>query len=495
MQKNQVWRVSATVLSLTAFSYFAGLGVRGLYGRLSQSEHADERTFSTYTRVASANPRVSEPDLRPLQLYTEVLKRLQAYYVESLPADSILARGSVDAMLNQLNDPNTRFLSKQEVSALQAATVGEYTGLGAVLTVRRSGRTGVDLSDEGAPRSTGVKTITVVSVAPGGPADKAGLKPGDRITEIDGRWIAPTHVSYRVLTQLTDPLGQQDGRPRIVEEDPEPVQPAGEREKQQKELEETRDRWKNAAELPLILAGFVSEGKGEHELTVERGYPSRTLKVRVNLGPTKVETFASRKIDPATGYVQVRTFNAGTPQKLAEALDEFQKSGVKNLVVDLRNSPGGTLEAARDAAGLLVGNVRFATLKRRDATRRLVEQPLVIQKATRRMKPASVVVLVDRGTAGSSELFAAALKDHLGAKLVGSETFGDGSEHDVIRLEDGSGIAITRARMLTSKGVDFEGKGLKADVATPGDALEAAVKLLATAKPAGGSAVQGGAKS
>lgn len=496
MQKNQVWRVSATVLSLTAFSYFAGLGVRGLYGRLSQSEHTDERSFSTYTRVASANPRVSEPDLRPLQLYTEVLKRLQAYYVESLPPDTLLARGSVDAMLNQLNDPNTRFLSKQEVSALQAATVGEYTGLGAVLTVRRSGRTGVVLSEDDAPpRNTGVKTITVVSVAPGGPADKVGLKPGDRITEIDGRWIAPTHVSYRVLTQLTDPLGQQDGRPRTVEDDPEPVQPPDEREKQQKELEDTRTRWKNAAEMPLILAGFVSEGKGEHELTVERGYPSRTHKVRVSLGATRVATFSSRKLDPATGYVQIHTFNAGTPQKLGEALDEFQKTGVKNLVVDLRNSPGGTLEAARDAAGLLVGSVRFATLKRRDAARRLVEQPFGIQKATRRMKPARVVVLVDRGTAGSSELFAAALRDHLGAKLVGSGTFGDGSEHDVIRLEDGSGVAITRARMLTSKGVDFEGKGLKPDVATQGDPLEAAVKSLAAARPNDGSRALGGSSS
>lgn len=488
MQKNQVWWVSATVLSLTAFSYFAGLGVRGLYSRLSTPEPSESRSISPYPRLASVNPRVSEPDLRPLQLYTEVLKRLQAYYVEPLPNDSLIARGAIDAMLAQLNEPNTRFLSKEEVSALQAATVGEYSGLGAVLTIQRGNVRGDAwvAADEGAPARSGVKTITVVSVAPGGPADKAGIRPGDRITEIDGRWIAPTHVSYRLLTQLTDPLGQQDGRPRSVEEDPEPPQPADQREKAKKELEQTRDRWKTASELPTVLARFVSEDKGEHELTIERGTPNRTLKVRVSLGTTKVDTFASRSVNPTTGYVQIHTFNASTPGHLEETLGQFEKSGVRNLIFDLRNSPGGTLEAARDAAGMLVGNVKFATLKRRDTHRKLVDQPMNIAKAERKFKPASVVVLVDRGTAGSSELFAAALREYLGARLVGSETFGDGAEQDVIRLEDGSGIAITRARMLTGKGVDFDGKGLKVDHPAQGDPLEAALKLLAANRPAAG---------
>lgn len=487
MQKNQVWWVSATVLSLTTFSYFAGLGVRGLYSRLNDPEPTESRSISPYPRLASVNPRVSEPDLRPLQLYTEVLKRLQAYYVDPLPNDSLLARGAIDAMLAQLNDPNTRFLSKQEVSALQAATVGEYAGLGAVLTIQRgSARGEVDLADENAPSRSGVKTITVVSVAPGGPADKAGIRAGDRITEIDGRWIAPTHVSYRLLTQLTDPLGQQDGRPRTVEEDPEPPQPADQREKSKRELEQTRNRWKSAAELPLILAGFVSEEKGEHELTIERSGPNRSLKVRVALGVTKIDTFNTRNLNPTTGYVQIHSFNASTPAHLAEALEKFEKGGIRNLVLDLRNSPGGTLEAARDAAGLLVGNARFATLKRRDAHRKLVEQPMNIVKAERKFKSGSIVVLVDRGTAGSSELFAAALRENLGARLLGADTFGDGAEQDVIRLEDGSGIAVTRARMLTGKGIDFDGKGLKVDRAVQGDPLEAALKLLATVRPAAG---------
>jgi carboxyl-terminal processing protease len=91
---------------------------------------------------------------------------------------------------------------------------------------------------------------------------------------------------------------------------------------------------------------------------------------------------------------------------------------------------------------------------------------------------------VDRGTAGTAELLAAALREQAGAKLVGSATFGDGTYQDVVRLDNGAGVSITRAKMLTSKGVEFDGKGLTADTTPQGDPLEAAVKALASAAPA-----------
>ena len=199
-RKEQFWWVSATVLSLSAFSFFAGLGLRGLYERLTDGTDAAGNSLLNYPRLASAAPRaVPDPDLRPGMLYTEVLKKLQVYYVEPLPADTKLALGSVDAMLNQLNDPNTRLLGKSEVEALRNAGQGEFSGLGAVLTIRRynpkeaeeaaaiaadakralPGKlTQPDKKDEDAP-SPGIKTITVVSVAPGSPAEKAGLQAGD----------------------------------------------------------------------------------------------------------------------------------------------------------------------------------------------------------------------------------------------------------------------------------------------------------------------------
>src|SRR5207248_3102007 len=134
------------------------------------------------------------------------------------PPDTRLAQGSVDAMLNQLDDPGTRLLGKTEVDALVGAGSGHYTGLGAVLAVTRYNSGATDaLAEETAPkkpgpqktltpeRVPGMRTLTVVSVAPGSPAAKAGILAGDHLTELDGHWIAPAHVSYRLLTQLTDP--------------------------------------------------------------------------------------------------------------------------------------------------------------------------------------------------------------------------------------------------------------------------------------------------
>jgi C-terminal peptidase prc len=478
MRRNeQVWWVAATALSLAAFSFFAGLGLRGLHQRLTQTEPTSASIF-TYPQIASAAPRaVPDPDLKPGALFHEVLQKLKVYYVEPLPSGTKLSYGAIDAMLNELKDPNTRFLTREEVEALRAASLGQYSGLGAVLTIRRQAADEATAAVPARERSPSVRTITVVSVPPGSPAEKAGLKPGDRITELNGRWIAPVHLSFRALTQLTDDLGPQDYRPRDPEEPVEPREPDPERQKARKELDEARSRWRNSTELPIVMQTLVSEDRGEHELTIERGQPAKTLKIKVNFGRTKVDAFSSRRLNDSTGYVQILAFNSETPKRLGDVLAEFQQSGIKNLVVDLRNNPGGSIEAARDAAGLLLGQVKLAVLQERDASRKLVDRGLFARGAAR-FKPASTSVLVDGGTAGSAELVAAALRDHLGAHLVGSTTFGDGTEQELIPLETGAGISITRAKMLTSKSLDFEGKGLKADVAPQGDPIETAVKTL-----------------
>jgi carboxyl-terminal processing protease len=501
-QTQRVGWVSVTAISLAAFSFFAGLGLRGLISGVPKGKRAADSSV-VYQRFASAAPRVADPDLRPATLYMEVLRKLQLYYVDPLPSNTKLATSSVEAMLARLRDPNTRLLSKAEMDALQQINQGEFPGLGAVLTVRRySSRKEDDLAeaaDEDAPkpqnsatnpggaaaRNTGPLTVTVVSVAPGSPAEKAGLQPGDRITEMDGHWVAPAHVSYRLLTQVIDPIGIQEGHPLDEEDDaPELGGTPAEREKMHKEMAEASGKWKNATDLPSTMDALMGGATGEHELTIERGAPVQTLKVKVTLAPTKVALASSRTLNPGTGYLQVAAMNGDTLRQAREALEGFQKAGVKNLVLDLRNSAGGSIEAARDLAGMLIGEQKFAVVKERDADRKLVERALVAKGASVLFKPAAITVLVNRGTAGSSELLAAALRENAGAKLVGGTTFGDGTEQEVTRLDNGTGVSITHALMLTSKGVEFDGKGLQPDVAAQGDALEAALKTLSAA-PAG----------
>ncbi|MCC2672090.1 MAG: hypothetical protein K0Q72_4562, partial [Armatimonadetes bacterium] len=91
-QKEQVWWISATVVSLGAFSFFAGFGLRGLFDGVRGGRSADGLTG--YAKLASAQPRVSGPNISPQTLYWDVLKKLQLYYVEPLPANNTLALGS-----------------------------------------------------------------------------------------------------------------------------------------------------------------------------------------------------------------------------------------------------------------------------------------------------------------------------------------------------------------------------------------------------------------
>ena len=500
-QKEQVWVVSATCLSLAGFSFFAGYGARYLYSNLARNGRAAAGSPVGFQVASAAQPKGLGPDLRPAELYMEVYKKLQVYYVEQTPGDTAIALGSVDAMLNQLGDPNTRLLTKTEVDALQSEERGEYPGLGAVLTVTRynshegetpavtkSGQPATKVigklpaqsprTEEKAAPSPGVRTITVVSVAPGSPAEKAGLKAKDHITEIDGHWIAPAHVSYRILTQLTDDLGPQDGRPVDPEERPQDQTPQTERDKINKEAAEQRAKWKNATEMPQVIPQLLTANGGDHELTIERGVPQKTIKVKVTLGSTTLQPVTSKKVNDTTGYVQILAFNGSTVQQVTDAVNGFKTSGVKNLVLDLRNSAGGSMEVARAVGGLFMGEAKFATLRSRDAAGKMADRALMTSGGAPKWKPGAVSVLVDAGTAGSSELLAAALRDNLGARLVGSTTFGDGSEQMVARLENGSGVSITRAHMLTSKGVEFDTKGLQADAPAGSDALDAAVKAL-----------------
>ncbi len=495
-QKDHVWWVSATVLSLGAFSFFAGLGMRGLYKNLAGEGDSASRLPSYYPQIASAQRILPGRDnITPQRLFMSVLQKLELYYVDNLPPKTQQSYGAVDYMLNELKDPNTRLVSPVEMEAMEKGAAGQLPGLGAILTIRRfdprtaeqraAAAARMAEAEQNGDTPVGVRTLTIVSVLPGSPAEKAGLLPGDRITEFDQHWIAPAHVSYRVLTQLTDPLGPQDGRPLDPEEDrPRDDMPPAEREKARKESDELRARWKTATDLPTALQALYGAVRGEHEITVDRGTPAKTIKVKVSLDGANAKAFESRKLNDGTGYVRLLTVTPKTVEELSRVAGEFQNGGVKNLVLDLRNSAGGTLEAASDAAGILVGPARFAVLKEKGPAGKLVDRALETRVSSVRFKPQSIVVLVNGGTAGTAELLAAALREQAGAKLLGPTTFGDGTFQELVRLENGSGLSITRAKMLTSKGVEFDGKGLKPDTNPSGDPLEAAVKALAAA-PAG----------
>lgn len=484
IRKKQALLLGASTLALMSFAFTAGYGLRELAvlaqgGPSRFAFSAGPGAPRPLGRIASRNGAAggNERDLGAGQVFYEVLDQLQQQSVEKLPPDTMLATGAVDAMLDRLNDVNTRFVEPDEAAALKGMRTGVFTGLGAVLTIRKNVK-----SDGSAERN-----LTVVAPMPGSPAEKAGLLPGDRITEIDGHWIAPTRLSPRVLHRITEEVEPyftpQPGKDLVPKDDEEKPKPNGDEEKQRKEAAAAeRKKWRNSTDLATVLREMTVQTSGKHTLTVERPGEAKPLTIAVTFARTEVTPVTSKMQGGGVGYIRLAQVNPAAVSAFGAAVTDLRGKGAKSLILDLRRSPGGTLAHAQEIAGHLLPSGNLAILQRRNGDRKLVKQPLAVKSGAKK-RFASIVVLVDKGTAGASEALAVGLRETGQAKLIGEQTFGDGTEQTLFPLDNGAALAITTAKVLSPKEIDYDGKGLKPDVAVAAVAgddrpLEQALRAL-----------------
>jgi len=173
--------------------------------------------------------------------------------------------------------------------------------------------------------------------------------------------------------------------------------------------------------------------------------------------PTGAE-LTSRMADAATGYVRVLEFSKDSPARLKEAVDALAKSKATRYVIDLRGTARGDLDEGVAAARLFV---KSGTLAIRQA--RGDQRELVVSQAGDGAIVAPVVLVVNQGTAGAAEVFAAALNDNDRADLVGEATIGRAARQRLVTLPDGSGLLLSHIRYLTPDGNAIHEKGLEPD--------------------------------
>jgi carboxyl-terminal processing protease len=178
----------------------------------------------------------------------------------------------------------------------------------------------------------------------------------------------------------------------------------------------------------------------------------------------KIESVKSKIIDGNIGYIKLTQFQDQTAKDMSTALKKLRDQKMQSLILDLRNNPGGLLNAAIDVSEQFVGlNRLIVYIKTREGRKddyvsHIKDQP----------EDYPMIVLVNEGSASASEIVAGALQDWGRAVIVGVETFGKGSVQTILPLVDGSGLRLTTAKYYTPKGRSIHGVGIAPDIVVKG---------------------------
>jgi len=230
------------------------------------------------------------------------------------------------------------------------------------------------------------------------------------------------------------------------------------------------------------LAGAIARMRGSSgsvvKLTVLRPATGQTLDFSLRRAKVEVHSVAQQSLEPGYGYLRITGFSETTSDDVNHAIARLKRDnpgGIKGLVLDLRNNPGGVLEAGVAVADAFLNDGVIVTADGRtpDARFEMDATPGDV------IDGAPLVVLVNGGSASASEIVAGALKDHGRAELIGHKTYGKGSVQTVMPLTHGGAVKLTTSRYFTPSGASIHGKGIVPDIVAQG-AEDPPAELLTT---------------
>jgi carboxyl-terminal processing protease len=228
------------------------------------------------------------------------------------------------------------------------------------------------------------------------------------------------------------------------------------------------------ADIGADLAGAIARMRGASgslvTLTVRRAGTPGLIQYALRRAQVEVHSVAQQSLEPGYGYLRISSFSETTAQDVNRAILRLKRDnpgGLMGLVLDLRNNPGGVLEAGVAVADDFLDSGVIVTADGRtpEARFRMDATPGDL------IDGAPLVVLVNGGSASASEIVAGALKDHGRALLVGRRTYGKGSVQTVMPLSHGGAVKLTTSRYFTPSGASIHGKGIVPDVLEDGPGL------------------------
>ena len=381
--------------------------------------------------------------------------RVKEEYLKKVPmANRAQTYDAIRRLLASLDDPFTRFLEPERLAALRRGTAGSVTGVGVEVTFADAANGG----GKGGAKGAGGSELVVVTPAPGGPAERAGVRAGDVVEAVGG---VPTRGLS--LYEASDLLQGPEGSEVVL-------------------------RVRTPGGNGSGRGGSGGGGGAARDVTVRR---ERVEVVPVSYqlcGGVQAAALPGSAAAPGrVGYIRLATFNGNTAAATQQAILDLKKQGVDAFVLDVRSNGGGLFPAGVAVARMWVDRGEIVLIADSQGVRDIYSADGNALDAD-----TPLAVLVNRGTASAAEVLAGALKDSGRATIVGGRTFGKGLIQTVVDLSDGSGLAVTLARYQTPLGIDINKVGIAPDLevdeapagAAPGSA-EAAGKL----PPPGGDAV------
>ncbi len=339
------------------------------------------------TPAANAPAKGSETSTYELlNLFGEVFDRVRSDYVEPVSDDKLI-ESALNGMLTSL-DPHSSYMNAKSFDDMKIQTKGEFGGLGIEVTM-----------DNG--------LVKVVSPIDETPAAKAGVKPGDYISEIDG-------VAVMGMT-----------------------------------LQEAVDK----------MRGPVGSSV---KITILREGAKEPIIVNIKRDLIKIQSVRSRAEDDVV-YLRVTSFSENTANNMVAAFEKEKKAiggKLKGVVLDLRNNPGGLLDQAIEISDAFLdhGEIVSTRSRKSEDSRRYSAKPGDVADGL------PLVVLINEGSASASEIVAGALKDHKRAVVLGVKSFGKGSVQTVIPIDGHGAIRLTTARYYTPSGISIQAKGITPDI-------------------------------
>ena len=310
-------------------------------------------------------------------------KIIDKYYLGDIDEEK-LKEGAIKGYIEGLDDKYTEYISKDDMQEYIADTTGNFVGIGIYMV-----------------QDTNTNRILVLSPIKGGPAEKAGIQPGDYILEVDG-------VEYK---------GDQ--------------------------MSVAAAKIKGESNTKVKIKVLRNNETKEYELTREN----------IKLNPVE-----GKVLENNIGYIEFSSFDEGTADEFKTKYEELQKQGIKSLVIDLRNNGGGIVREALKIADYILNKddvILYEVDKNNKETVEKSENNPIINMP--------IVVLTNGNTASSSEILTGSLKDHGKAKIVGEKTYGKGVIQQLLTMPDGSGLKITSEEYLTPNKTKLNKVGIEPD--------------------------------